>query len=149
MKIAKFASGKAELTLSKKEWLRIGKDNKWLDKYAGSLEESPLKGKSKQSAVRYIYNLVGDLTKGIFTDEYWNAVKAIWEKLDENGIDIIMTKTEYGQENGIPTRKEWHFYIDFINNRGKLNQIQGVLTAHGAGSIQDPLDKYDISFVIS
>jgi hypothetical protein len=110
---------------------------------------NPLNGKSKQSARNYIYRLVGDLTKGFFRDNSWENVSAIWNKLDSNGINANIMGTEYfNNERGEPMGKRWDFAIDFVNNKEKQDIIKGMLTAHFAGSIQDPSDRYDISFIV-
>jgi len=110
---------------------------------------NPLNGKSKQSARNYIYRLVYDLTKGFFTDDAWQNVSAIWKKLDENNIDNHLTDAKYFRdEQGQPAGKTWKFEVPFINNKGKLSTLYGTLTAHFAGSVQDPSERYDISFVI-
>ena len=48
-----------------------------------------------------------------------------------------------------PQSKMWEFNIDFIGNDGKPKKIYGNLTAAGAGSVEYPLDKYDISVVLT
>ena len=110
---------------------------------------SPLNGKSKQAARNYIYRLVGDLTKGVFRDDSWENVQAIWSKLDGNNIENNIVHTEYFKdEQGQPYGKIWKFEVPFVNNKGRQDIMQGTLTAHFAGSVQDPSDRYDISFII-
>jgi len=110
---------------------------------------NPLNGKSKQSSRNYIYRLVGDMTKGFFTDDSWENVNAIWKKLDEAGIENYLTDAKYYRnERGESAGKMWKFEVPFINNRGKEDKLYGTLTASFAGSIQDPSERYDISFVI-
>ena len=48
-----------------------------------------------------------------------------------------------------PQGKRWTFEINFTDNTGKPKKIFGNLTAAGAGSVQDPLEKYDITVVLS
>jgi len=38
--------------------------------------------------------------------------------------------------------------VPFTNNKGKEQILHGTLTAHFAGSVKDPSDRYDISFII-
>lgn len=110
---------------------------------------NPLNGKAKPSARNYIYRLVGDMTRGFFRDNSWENVSAIWNKLNQNGIDNYVTKAEYvHNERGEPSGKVWHFEIPFVNQRGKNDALIGTLTASFAGSVKDPSDRYDISFVI-
>jgi hypothetical protein len=89
------------------------------------------------------------ITKGFFRDNSWENVNAIWKKLDSNGINANIMGTEYfNNERGEPMGKRWDFAIDFVNNKEKQDIIKGMLTAHFAGSIQDPSDRYDISFIV-
>ena len=48
----------------------------------------------------------------------------------------------------MPTRKEWHFEIHWDNDKGKYSKMGGVVTASGAGSVDDPLSRYDVNMVI-
>ena len=69
---------------------------------------NPLNGKSKHSARNYIYNLIGNLTKGIFSDNSWENVNNIWNKLDQNNIANNITKTQYNHdEKGQSIGKTW------------------------------------------
>ena len=110
---------------------------------------NPLDGKSKQSARTYIYRVVGDLTKGFFQDEDWSNVHKIWNALDNAGIENYLTDNYYKKDdNGNLQSKTWHFEVPFMNNRGNEDKLLGTLNAHFAGSIKDPTDRYDISFII-
>ena len=113
------------------------------------LVANPLNGKSKQSARNYIYRLVGDLTKGFFRDNSWENVHAIWNKLNQNGIQSnIMSADYFNDERGQSMGKTWKFKIPFVNNRGNNDVLLGTLNAHFCGSVQDPSERYDISFII-
>ena len=110
---------------------------------------NPLNGRSNQSAKNYIYKLIHDLTKGIYSDQSWEAVNAIWKRLDDNNIENYLTDTQYYKdEQGLPSSKVWRFEIPFVNNKGKPTILHGILTAHGAGSVKYPLDKYDITVMM-
>ena len=110
---------------------------------------NPLDGKSKPSARNYVYKLIGELTKGFFRDDSWENINAIWDRLNENNISNYLINAKYfHDEKGQSMGKTWYFEIPFINNRSNQDKLQGNLNAHFCGSIQDPSDKYDISFVI-
>ena len=110
---------------------------------------SPLDGKSKQSARNHIYKLVGNMTQGFFTDDNWSNVHNIWNTMDNNGIENYLTDNYYKKDDeGNLQSKTWHFEVPFINNRGNQDKLTGTLNAHFAGSIQDPTERYDISFII-
>jgi len=116
---------------------------------AQTITNNPLNGKSKQSARNYIYKLVGDMTKGIFRDDAWQNVSAIWNKMDENNIENNITKADYFKdEQGQPMGKTWKFEVPFTNQKGRQDVLYGTLNAHFSGSVQDPSERYDISFII-
>lgn len=117
---------------------------------ARSLMASPLDGMNKAKAARLVNNLMSPLTKGFFRDEDWSNVNKIWKALTQEGIDFTITKTEYLQDrNGIPNAKVWSFQIEFLNERSKPTILYGVVTASGAGSVENPLDRYDLVAYVS
>lgn len=117
-------------------------------KYSQQID--PLYGKSKQSAKNFIYKLVEPYTKGVFRDNSWQPINSIWRLFSENNIDCEMTKPPqyFNNESGMPVRKDWYFKISFLNNKQKQDEINGTITASGAGSVQDPLDAYDVVVVM-
>jgi hypothetical protein len=107
---------------------------------------SPLDGMNKTKAVKVVNKLIDKHTHGFFSDDYWLPVKNIFKDMVEAGIEGVVTKTEYiKNEAGVPIRKEWKFEIEFINNTGKQTVLYGNITASGAGSEKDPLDRYDVT----
>lgn len=111
---------------------------------------NPLDGKSKKSAKNYLYKLVEPYTKGIYSDSYWQPIQAIWKSFTDNNLEWEMTRSSqyFKDEKGNPIRKEWYFKISFLNNRQRLTEIVGTITAAGAGTVQDPLDRYDVVVVM-
>lgn len=85
------------------------------------------------------------VSKGIFSDESWEGVSPIWEAL--NGIckgvtEWTMESTKYDHdENNNPCRKSWHFQVKAPCFK---NPIYGTVVASGAGTMKDPLSKYDV-----
>lgn len=115
----------------------------------GVEKNNPLNGKNNQAARKYVSNIIYPLTKGLFSDQDWSNVRKVWDALDVAGLDWNITDNEYGKnEEGTPVYKMWKFEIRFNNNKNRPTILHGVLTAHGAGSIQYPLDKYDISATV-
>lgn len=108
---------------------------------------NPLDGKPRQSARGYLYKLIGDLTQGIHSDNYWAGVQQIWKVWKEAGIDWQLSKNPqyFKDDKGRPNKKEWYFKVSFLNNRQVPTEINGTLTAFGAGSVEDPLSSYDIT----
>jgi len=59
------------------------------------------------------------------------------------GFEVTIQNTKYGQdEKGTPCQKVWHFEISMGVDKKPL---YGILTAHGAGTVEEPLKRYDIS----
>lgn len=111
---------------------------------------NPLDGMTKVKAVRTIRNLIYKYTKGIFSDTDWNNVNKIFAELNANNIPYVIKSADYRHnEDGISVAKVWKFEIEFLNDRGRPSIIYGYVTASGAGSVQDPLSKYDIVAIVN
>lgn len=175
MKAIKSANGWT-IKISRQEWNQIGIMNRWIEKKEPkkiSIAQSeiseppvpvspsnPLDGKSNEQARKIVRNIVDAPSKGLFKDEYWEGPKKIFDAMSSAGLDWHLTDNYYGVSKSfsdtypgekwrIPNNyKEWKFEIQFVNNRGRATILHGVLTAHGAGSVQDPLEKYDMTVVI-
>lgn len=102
---------------------------------------------SKQSLKNKIYKVIGPYIKGFFTDESWESIRKIWDIFDEMGLNWAMTDSKY-DGNVPPQNKTWKFEIDFINNKGKQDKIYGMVTAAGAGTVDDIFSRYDITVVM-
>ena len=117
--------------------------------------ESEIDGKDKETAKRYIYKKITPLTKGIFKDDSWEGVNKIWKEFEKMNLQWNTTKATYthAKDGSIgwntPTGKIWNFEIEFHDKQGKIKKIYGSLHAAGAGSVEDPLDRYDITVVLS
>jgi len=86
---------------------------------------------------------------GIFNDDSWQSVYLFYSMLTDNNIDYEIVDSEYGQDaNGNPNRKRWTLEFAFQNQNGKEVKIYGTVTAAGAGTVENPLEKYDLTFVV-
>jgi len=113
-------------------------------------EESSLDGMSKQTAKRHVNKLLARYTKGFFKDEDWRHVNLIWKAMDAAQINWTMTDAKYRHDDeGTPVAKEWKFEVEFINNRDRKSTLYGIVVAAGAGSVEDPLDRYDLVAYVS
>ncbi len=106
---------------------------------------------TRQALKKNINEILQEETKGLHTDEYWlpvySAFRAVAHYADSNNILFVHTNNRYNTNKiGIPISKTWFFEILRGNNK---KTIRGILTAHGAGSVEDPLAKYDISAYVS
>jgi len=116
--------------------------------------QNPLNGRTKRNAQNFIYKNCVPATMGLWNDEAWNGINKFWGKLNEFNIvyDILDSKYynfPYDEKihTGLPY-KEWRFEISFINNNDKEAKLFGTIRGNGAGGVEDPLDKYDVTVVI-
>ncbi len=95
---------------------------------------------TRSQIVKQTNQKICGLSKGIFSDEYWNGIKPITDYLNESEHGFYLNNTTYKHDaNGIPFRKEW-VYI----SESTKNPINVLVIASGAGSVVDPLSKYDV-----
>ena len=114
---------------------------------------NPLDGKSRQSAINYIYKLFNQLDHGQrYKDDAWQNVHKVFNTFRDYNID---TNGGYDAEynpGGInvgemePQWKKWKVDFNFVDNKGKSRILTFVLTAHAGGTIENPWSSYDITF---
>jgi hypothetical protein len=130
------------------------KELEQLKKSGGKLAEasrqgpSAIDGKSKQAAKNAILKATQKFTRNkLYKDDYWRGPNDIFKVFDEElNVSWHLEKTEYRKrpEDDMPTSKVWDYTITFVNNKGKEQKIGGQVIASGAGSVKDPLDRYDV-----
>lgn len=80
---------------------------------------------------------------GIFSDDYWEGKNRVLSALsgicEKQGWGWEINSTRYEHENGKPVRKRWTLRV----TDGRRETF-GLLVASGAGTVSDPLDRYDI-----
>ena len=112
-----------------------------------------ISGQSNQVAGKRVNKLLAALSKGSFSDNSWQAIHNIFNKLKEAGLEVDLLGAQYGghadTETGTPKYKEWKISIPFINNKGKPVELIGQIVAHGAGTVEEPLSRYDISAYVT
>lgn len=89
----------------------------------------------------------------LYKDTGWNGPQCIWDTFNKLDLNWHIVKSEYkkikgNEQNVMPDYKEWQFEIMWDDDKGKYKKIGGVVTASGAGTVQDPLSKYDVNMVI-
>ena len=114
---------------------------------------NPLDGKSRQSAVNYIYKIFKQIDHGQrYKDEAWENVHKIFDIFGQYGMDTSGGYDAEYNPGGINADvntsqwKKWYYDFNYINNIGKQKTLTFVLTAHAAGPIEDPWVSYDITF---
>ena len=135
----------ALVSIKSQQFGQIGEEEK------GENETSPIDGTSKKQAVKFIlkkYDVYNKL-KGFFNDQSWKPINGIIGDLQKGNIPIQIDDTKYYKHDGVPSGKIWYCSIPFINQNGRKDTIHINITAAGAGSVQDPTSRYDISFVIN
>lgn len=103
--------------------------------------------KSRQAGVGLLNKVIGSVKlTGIFRDTSWKPVQEVFEALSNAGIELSKVRNEYAKnEEGAPTSKKWTFEAEWKTTEGKSGKpIYGLIIASGAGSIEDPLDQYDV-----
>lgn len=119
----------------------------------GSTTEHFINGKSNVVAAGRVNKVLAELSRGIFSDNSWETINKIFEKLKSLGLEVTVTSTKYGgqadNQHGMPTYKEWQISIPFTNNKGRPVQLVGQITAHGAGTVEQPLDRYDVTAYVT
>ena len=102
---------------------------------------SSLDGQTKTKALKIIGEILRKHSKGFFQDEYWIPVHDIFSELTFHGIDYVLISADY---DGKMTSKRWNMSFEFINDKGKNIIIYGNIIASGAGSVENPLSRYDL-----
>jgi len=97
---------------------------------------------TKQTIKNRINNVIYDNTKGFYNDEDWSGVKNVFNQLENKGYEVTIMDQYYDNSQGFMSLKKWIFIVT-----DKINKFafQGVLNAHSAGTVNDPMSRYDIS----
>lgn len=118
--------------------------SKALIKVASELKSS-IEGMTKQKALRYVNNILEQFTKGIHSDDSWKPINAFFKQLSSENIDYVIEKADYTKDEADnPSGKTWFVEINFVNDKQKEIKLYGKIQACGAGTVSDPLSKYDI-----
>jgi hypothetical protein len=92
----------------------------------------------------------------IYKDKGWSGPQCIWDTFNRLDLAWHIDNAEYKRHKddpgaAMPTSKEWTFTIHWNSKEGGLGKhmkMSGIVTAAGAGSVKDPLDKYDVNMVL-
>lgn len=100
---------------------------------------------TRATAKNTINKILRTTTNGLHCDECWLPVYKAFEAIKQAGFELEISESKYAQDaNGNPASKIWKYEITYGSK-----PIYGVLTAHGAGTVADPLSKYDISAYVN
>ena len=118
----------------------------------GNVAIKNINGMYKLKAIKYLYKLLtsGDVTKKIHKDNNWQPIHDMFTKLKNSGVNYVIKDTKYiKNDSGNPISKIWDCELKYMNDNIRETTIYMRITAAGAGSIQDPLEQYDITVVLS
>lgn len=109
-----------------------------------------LDGKTNRQAKILVNNLISN-SGGIYSDNAWEGVNAIWRKMKNAKINYELSEPpKYtNNESGSPISKRWNFTVKFKNAKGLDSILYGVIVASGAGTVEDPLSRYDVVAYVS
>ena len=111
---------------------------------------NPLQDMNRSQAVKRLYKLIGRIPDGFFRDNSWRPIHQIFDVFRKNGVEYEITSTEYFKDDeGRPNAKMWKIEITFIGKSGRPQIIYGTITGAGAGSVDDPLSRYDVTVTLS
>jgi hypothetical protein len=104
------------------------------------MEDSKMKSSMHSIADKY--------TKGMYSDDSWHPVHEMHNKMNAIlPLESIHDEYSHDSENR-PNRKTWT-WVGVYKNRAEKTRVCWVhVTASGAGSQQDPLDRYDLTVAI-
>jgi hypothetical protein len=112
--------------------------------------ENSLDGMSKERAKRNVNAILRRFSKGLFKDDSWRPVNTMWKALTAAQINWTLIDARYRKDDrGVPSSKEWKFEVYFQNQRDRPTTLYGIVIAAGAGSVENPLDKYDLVAYVS
>ena len=91
---------------------------------------------------RKIQNVLSECSKGVHTDQSWRQVHVTWKALQDIGCTVIVMDAAYQTppDSLVPVSKTWKYIL-----KADGFSFNGILIAFGAGSVNDPLEKYDIA----
>lgn len=127
-----------------KNWSKVVFENQQIESILNGMNLP----KARKAIEKVVYSNIG----GLYRDEYWQGPQKIWKALEKAGIDFDMMGNRYRKDKDDPMgpdkSKEWDVEFRFTDDKGKERIIRGLLTAHGAGTVKDPLSAYDMTMSI-
>lgn len=109
---------------------------------------------SKKRVINAIYKVTSPLTASLYRDDAWqgvsNVISAIRTALNglssEFTLNVSVENGGYRSSNdGMSKYKE--YLLEVVNADGK-RVLGGHLNAHGAGTLENPFERYDMTVVL-
>jgi len=91
-----------------------------------------------------IYAVVKECLSGLYSDDNWEPVHKFANEMRKILPNFTMYNAKY--RGDFPhTSKTWECIGSFKDIKGSDRVVVGTLTASGAGSVKDPLERYDVN----
>lgn len=82
---------------------------------------------------------------GIYSDDYWKEIQDMTKEFNKILPNLSLVNSRYINDSGKPTSKEWTYLGGFQTPQGKKRAVWIHVVASGAGTIEDPLSRYDVT----
>ena len=85
-------------------------------------------------------------TGGFHNDQFWTPIHAIRNAVIEAGYEAACVQSEYQHDpkTGLAMSKVWLYEVPYTSDAGKQSPVYIRIVAAGAGSVQEPLNTYDV-----
>ena len=100
---------------------------------------------TKKTVARYLYKLIERKLRGVFNDNYWKPIHDAFDIIRDTGVDLEV-EVKNGGYSLDGTSKRWDITVEWENFEEKKFVLHGIVVASGAGSVDDPLSVYDVTF---
>jgi hypothetical protein len=112
--------------------------------------------KTYASARNYLEKKIAPMTKGFFRDDDWHNVHNVFKAISDMGVNLnwgtrndnFYSHGYHENRYGTPDSKAYSFDIKYTNVVGKKMKLSGQIIASGAGTVENPLERYDMIFQI-
>lgn len=101
-----------------------------------------------------IYNAIAGLTSHVYRDDNWAGVSNLCKRIrqtlagfDGENLELTVSVPDGGYRTSRDGMAHYKVYNLDIEREGETI-ISGSLTAHAAGSVADPFDRYDMTVVL-
>lgn len=95
-----------------------------------------------------VYKIANKYTTKFYVDDSWAPVTEMWKEINSVVPILNMMGSAYDNESP-PKYKRWTYEGDFKDPNGRSRKAYATVTASGAGSVEDPLGRYDLTMVFS
>lgn len=106
----------------------------------------PKSFKQESKIVNALYELISSCTSHLYFDDSWKGKNEIVNILGKYGeVDVKVEDGGYRSNKDGQQWKEWMVHLKLVNDFDKTFEFDFMITAHQAGSVNDPWDAYDMT----